>query len=92
MHPSGTTPADLVTLDDAQRSRVHRQLEREQVTCGACGGADFAVGDAVYLGFLFLSEPVDAWMVALTCAAPDCPSPRSAVRLHDPRGLLRTRR
>ena len=87
-----TRPADLVPLDDEQRARVRAQLAREGISCGACGGTAFAVGDALYLGFLFRSERTDAWMVALTCTAPGCPSPHAAVRVHDPRGLLGPRR
>src|SRR5690349_23069060 len=87
-----TRPADLVPLDDEQRARVRAQLAHEGITCGACGGTAFAVGDALYLGFLFRSERTDAWMVALTCTAPGCPSPHAAVRVHDPRGLLGPRR
>jgi hypothetical protein len=85
---SDTRPADLVTLDEARRGRVRAQLARERIGCGACGGTAFTVGDALYLGYLFRSERTDAWMVALTCTAPGCPSPHSAVRVHDARGLL----
>jgi hypothetical protein len=85
---SDARPADLVTLDEAQHERVRAQLARERLACGACGGTAFTVGDALYLGFLFRSERTDAWMVALTCTAPGCPSPHSSVRVHDARGLL----
>jgi hypothetical protein len=85
---SSGEPADLVVLDESQRDRLRAQLVREQITCGACGGTEFTVGDALYLGFLFRSERTDAWMVALTCTVPGCPSPHSSVRVHDPRGLL----
>ncbi|WP_433035395.1 hypothetical protein [Actinomycetospora sp. CA-053990] len=88
LNAADTRPADLVPLDDGQRARVQAQLAREGISCGACGGTAFAVGDALYLGFLFRSERTDAWMVALTCTAPGCPSPHSAVRVHDARGLL----
>ena len=81
-------PADLVELDLTQRERVRAQLARERIMCGGCGGGVFTVGDALYLGFLFRSERHDAWMVALTCTAPGCPSPHSSVRVHDARGLL----
>jgi hypothetical protein len=86
-----TRPADLVALDDAQRGRVRAQLAHEGITCGSCGGTAFAVGDALYVGFLFRSERTDTWMVALTCTVPGCPSPRAAVRVRDPRGLLGSR-
>ena len=85
---SDVRPADLVELDEGQRERVLAQLARERIACGACGGTAFTVGDALYLGFLFRSERTDAWMVALTCTAPGCPSPHSSVRVHDARGLL----
>ena len=83
-----TRPADLVALEESQRGRVRAQLASEGITCGACGGTAFAVGDALYVGFLFRSERTDTWMVALTCTAPGCPSPRAAVRVHDTRGVL----
>lgn len=85
---SSRKPADLVVLDESQRDRVRAQLVRERITCGACGGTAFTVGDALYLGFLFRSERADAWMVALTCTGAGCPSPHAAVRVHDARGLL----
>jgi hypothetical protein len=91
MHPANSSdedPADLVVLDESQRERVRAQLARERITCGACGSTAFTVGDALYLGFLFRSERTDAWMVALTCTARGCPSPHSAVRVHDARGLF----
>jgi hypothetical protein len=88
LNAADTRPADLVPLDDAQRGRVRAQLTREGISCGTCGGTAFAVGDALYLGFLFRRERTDAGMVALTCTEPECPSPRTAVRVQDPRGLL----
>ncbi|MDD4867208.1 MAG: hypothetical protein PHQ28_08865 [Mycobacterium sp.] len=49
--------------------------------CETCGATDFAVGDTMIMGFLFLDEDADAYMVALTCRNPDCPKPRSGIRL-----------
>ncbi len=34
------------------------------------------------MGFLFLDEKHGNYMVALTCANPDCNAPRTGIRLH----------
>ena len=46
-----------------------------------CGAKDFGVGDALYLGFLFLDEDHYAYMVALTCRNPGCAKPRTEIVL-----------
>ncbi len=74
---------ELIGLDPAARERVLQQIAVKDGHCEACGATDFAVGDALYLGFLFLNEEADAYLVALTCRNPDCPKPRSAIRLRD---------
>lgn len=76
----GTRP-ELLRLDDAARQRVLEQIAANGGHCEACGAADFAVGDAMIMGFLFLDEDADAYMVALTCRNPACPKPRSGIRL-----------
>lgn len=60
---------------------MFEQLAAKGGHCEACGATDFAVGDALYLGYVFLNEDADAYMVALTCRNPDCPKPRTAIRL-----------
>lgn len=51
----------------------------------ATDGADFTVGQALYLGFLFLDEDHDAYLIALTCRDTSCLTsflqPRTAIRL-----------
>jgi hypothetical protein len=79
---------ELIQLDDAAGKRVREQIEAKGGHCEGCGGTDFGVGDALYLGFLFLDEDQDAYMVALTCRNPDCPVPRTGIRLRD-RDFLR---
>lgn len=74
---------ELIRLDAVAHHRVLEQIAAKGGHCEACGAADFAVGDALYLGFLFLNEDSDAYMVALTCCNPDCPKPRTAIRLRD---------
>lgn len=69
-------------LTEEQKRRVLRKTEERGVVCGSCGSGDFEVGDALYLGFLFLSEDQDAYMVALTCEGRGCGSPRTGIRLH----------
>lgn len=70
-------------LTGEQKRRVLVKTGERGVTCGSCGSGDFEVGEALYLGFLFLSEAQDAYMVALTCKNPGCESPRTGIRLHE---------
>ncbi len=69
-------------LTEEQKRRVLRKVEERGFACGSCGSGDFEVGNALYLGFLFLSEHQDAYMVALTCKGRGCESPRTGIRLH----------
>lgn len=72
---------ELISLDAAARQRVLELIAAKGGHCEACGAADFAVGDAMIMGFLFLDEDADAYLVALTCRNPECPKPRTAIRL-----------
>ena len=72
---------ELVSLDPAVRDRVLAQVSAKGGHCEGCGGTDLEVGHALYLGFLFLDEHDDAYMVALTCRNSECPTPRTAIRL-----------
>lgn len=74
---------ELISLDTVARHRVLEQVTAKGGRCEACGATDFAVGDALYLGYLFLNEDADAYLVALTCRNPDCAKPRTAIRLSD---------
>ena len=74
---------DNRVLNEEQKRRVLRKAEEKGVVCGNCGSRDFEVGEALYLGFLFLSEDQDAYMVAITCKRPGCQSPRTGIRLHE---------
>jgi hypothetical protein len=80
---------ELVSLDRAERDRVLEHVDAKGGHCDGCGGTDFEVGHALYLGYLFLDEDDDAYMVALTCRNPDCPSPRTAIRLPESQFLSR---
>jgi hypothetical protein len=72
---------ELVELNRAERDCVHEHVAVKGGHCEGCGGTDFEVGHALYLGYLFLDEDSDAYMVALTCRNPDCPKPRTGIRL-----------
>ncbi|OCB18492.1 hypothetical protein A5674_09540 [Mycobacterium malmoense] len=72
---------ELISLDGAARERVLELVAVKGGHCEACGATDFAVGDAMIMGFLFLDEDADAYLVALTCRNPECPKPRTAIRL-----------
>jgi hypothetical protein len=74
---------ELVSLEPADRDRVLVQVAAKGGHCEACGATDFEVGHALYLGFLFLDEDDDAYMVALTCRNPKCTQPRTGIRLRE---------
>lgn len=76
---------ELVRLEPAERGRVLEQMALVNRRCDGCGGTSFYAGDALYLGFLFLDEDQDAFMVALTCRNLDCPQPHTGITLpqHD---------
>lgn len=78
-----TTRPELTVLTDEQKHRVLRQVRRRRGSCRHCGGEEFLVGDALYLGFLFLSEDTDAYMVALSCTNSTCSAPRTGIRLSE---------
>jgi hypothetical protein len=74
---------ELISLDYAARARVLQQIAAKGGHCASCGATNFDVGDALFLGFLFLDEDKDAYMVALTCRNPECAVPRTGIVLHD---------
>lgn len=76
-----TMRPELIELKSAVREKVAEVVAAKGGRCAGCGGKDFAVGHALYLGFLFLNEDDDAFMVALTCRNPDCPNPRTGIVL-----------
>lgn len=72
---------ELISLDDAAQDRVKDLIAAQDWHCQACGATEFAIGDAMIMGFLFLDEDADAYLVALTCGNPECPKPRTGIRL-----------
>ena len=68
-------------LTEGQKRRVLGKIEERDLTCGSCGSDDFEVGEALYVGFLFLSEDHDNYVVALTCTNTDCRTPRTGIKL-----------
>lgn len=81
MTTAAATRPELIELDPGARERVSELVTVRGGHCGCCGGTEFTVGQALYLGFLFLDEAGDAYLVALTCTNPSCPLPRTAIRL-----------
>lgn len=77
----GTGCPECVALDHDERHRVREAIARRHLKCRTCGHTDFRVGPALPLGFLFVSEDADTYMVALTCTAPGCTTPRTGIRL-----------
>jgi hypothetical protein len=63
---------ELIALDPTARERVSAQIAAKGGYRECCGAKDFDVGDALFLGFPFLDEDTDAYMVAPTCRNPDC--------------------
>jgi hypothetical protein len=47
---------EITTLTTEQKNRVLEQVWSHRGSCRSCGGTTFTVGDALYLGYLFLSE------------------------------------
>lgn len=82
-----TLRPENIALSEQQKRNVTTQVRRKNLTCGSCGTKDFVVGDALYLGFLFLNEKHGTYMVALTCTRTDCPTPRTGIRLHESKFL-----
>ncbi|SPM28357.1 hypothetical protein [Mycobacterium terramassiliense] len=74
---------ELRALDPAARRRVAEQIAAKGGHCECCGTTEFDVGDALFLGFLFLDEDHDAYMIALTCRNPDCAKPRTGIVLSE---------
>ncbi|RMI30408.1 hypothetical protein EBN03_22500 [Nocardia stercoris] len=70
-----------VVLDSGEKSRVLEQVRRRGGVCHNCGNDRFVVGDALYLGFHFRSADPDAYLIALTCTDPDCPSRHTGITL-----------
>ena len=68
-------------LTEGQKQRVLGKIEERGFACGSCGSGDFRVGEALYVGFLFLSEDHDTYLVALACTNTDCRTPRTGIKL-----------
>ncbi len=73
---------EIRKLDEGERRRVLEKVRRMDLRCGSCGLGGFEVGGSLYLGFLFLDEDTDMYIVALTCKEPDCANPRTGIKLH----------
>ena len=74
---------ELISLEPTARQRVLEQVAAKGGHCDSCGGTDFDVGHALYLGYLFLDEDNDAYMVALTCRNRECAQPRTGIKLRE---------
>lgn len=73
----------LTELTPEERWHVAAWVRSNRVHCPRCGQRTFEVGDALYLGFLFVNAELDEWVVALTCTNPACPAPRTGVKLRE---------
>ncbi|WP_232315730.1 hypothetical protein [Mycobacterium celatum] len=83
------TRRELIRLEPIECEKVLEQVIAKGGHCEACGATEFDVGNALYLGFLFLDEDDDAYMVALTCRNPDCAKPRTGIKLRERDFLVR---
>jgi hypothetical protein len=79
---------ELTSLVPVDRDRVQAQVTAKGGHCGNCGGTDFDIGHALYLGYLFLDENDDAYLIALTCRNREC-GQRTAIRLSEKHFLTR---
>ena len=79
---------ELISLVPVDRDRVAELVAAKGGHCERCGATDFEVGHALYLGYLFLDEDLDAYMVALTCLNPDC-GRHTGIRLRESEFLTR---
>ena len=79
---------ELASLVPVDRDRVAELVAARGGRCACCGATDFEIGHALYLGYLFLDEDLDAYMVALTCRNPDC-GRHTAIRLRESEFLTR---
>ena len=79
---------ELISLVPVDRDRVTELVAAKGGHCERCGGTGFDVGHALYLGFLFLDEDIDAYLVALTCRDPGC-GWRTGIRLREKEFLTR---
>lgn len=79
---------ELVSLVPVDRDRVAELVAAKGGHCERCGATDFDVGRALYLGYLFLDEDIDAYMVALTCRNPEC-GQHTGIRLRESDVLTR---
>lgn len=70
-------------LDENQKQRVLEKVRERPLACGSCSSNHFEVGEALYLGFLFLDEDNDMYIIALTCERPDCDAPRTGIKLRE---------
>ncbi|HTX97881.1 MAG TPA: hypothetical protein VME67_25410 [Mycobacterium sp.] len=76
-----TLRPELIELNSVAKHRVQQYISAKGGHCEHCGATGFDVGHGMYLGFLFLNEDDDAYMVALTCRNPECPMPRTGIVL-----------
>lgn len=72
---------DNERLTEAQKRRVLAKIAERETACESCGSREFEVGEALYMGFLFLDEEPSTYMVALTCEKGNC-RVRTGIRLH----------
>jgi hypothetical protein len=75
---------ELEELSDDEKLWVLDRVRARGTRCEGCRGRSFDVGDALFLGFLFVAAEQDEYMVALTCRNRRCCAPRTGIRLHEP--------
>jgi tRNA G26 N,N-dimethylase Trm1 len=55
MSATDTHRQEIIVLTDEHKNRILDQIRHRKETCPHCGGKQFSVGYALYLGFLFRS-------------------------------------
>lgn len=91
MTDSDTIRPEITALTEEQKKKVGSRVRRRRARCRACGNKKLVVGDALFVGFLFRSEDIDAYMVALTCTNRACPAPHTGITLAESQFMTNTR-
>jgi hypothetical protein len=89
--PTGPRP-DVFALTEQETDRVRELLHERRFRCAGCGGAELGIGHCFYLGFVFVGEELDHYMVGLTCRNPECPAPYTGITLRESEVLSAPRR
>lgn len=72
---------ELVVLTADEKHWVRVRAWAHGFRCPGCRRRQFDVGDALFLGFLFVTAGPADYRVALTCRHRSCPAPHTGITL-----------